>query len=201
MNAHPTPRDRLPEALIEFYGLAPLPREGGRFRQTWAGPARPDGRPEGTAIVMLLTAGPGDFCALHRLPADEIWHFYSGDPLTLLLLSEAGGRPDGGKRGEAGGRPGDTGHATGAGPSSGGAGRSVRTVVLGPDVLGGQHVQFTVPAGTWMAAEVADGGAWSLFGCTMAPGFTFADYEHGDAAELAARFPQEAARITALSRP
>ncbi|MFE1776627.1 cupin domain-containing protein [Streptomyces sp. NPDC059008] len=201
MNAHRTPRDRLPEALIEFYGLAPLPREGGRFRQTWAGPPRPDGRPEGTAIVMLLTAGPGDFCALHRLPTDEIWHFYTGDPLTLLLLSEGGSRPEGGPlpaggaRLDAGGHPDDGGRAEGA------EGRSARTVVLGPDVLGGQHVQFTVPAGTWMAAEVADGGAWTLFGCTMAPGFTFADYEHGDAAELAARFPQEAARIAALSRP
>ncbi|MER7149467.1 cupin domain-containing protein [Streptomyces lydicus] len=166
MDEHP--RAPLPEALIAFYGLEPLPREGGRFRQTWAGPPRPDGRPEGTAIVMLLTAEPGDFSALHRLPADEIWHFYGGDPLSLLLLAE---------------------------------GRPARTALLGPDVLGGQHVQFTVPAGTWMAAEVADGGAWSLFGCTMAPGFTYQDYEHGDAAELAARFPQEAARITALSRP
>ncbi|MEU5546649.1 cupin domain-containing protein [Streptomyces sioyaensis] len=171
MDDRDTARDPLPEALIDFYGLAPLPREGGRFRRTWEGPERPDGRPEGSAIVMLLTAEPGDFSALHRLPTDEIWHFYRGDPLTLFLL------PDG---------------------SAGGRGR---TVVLGPDVLGGQHVQFTVPAGTWMAAEVADGGAWTLFGCTMAPGFTFEDYEHGDAAELAARFPREAARITALSRP
>ncbi|MFE2229376.1 cupin domain-containing protein [Streptomyces kronopolitis] len=168
MDDRHTSRDPLPEALIAFYGLAPLPREGGRYRRTWAGPERPDGRPEGSAIVMLLTAEPGDFSALHRLPADEIWHFYRGDPLTLLLLAADGG---------------------------------AHTVVLGPDVLGGQHVQFTVPAGTWMAAEVADGGAWTLFGCTMAPGFTFADYEHGDAAALAARFPREAARITALSRP
>ncbi|MFD5734267.1 cupin domain-containing protein [Streptomyces sioyaensis] len=168
MDDRQTSRDPLPEALIEFYGLAPLPREGGRFRSTWAGPERPDGRPEGSAMVMLLTAEPGDFSALHRLPTDEIWHFYRGDPLTLFLLAE---------------------------------GSATRTVVLGPDVLGGQHVQFTVPAGTWMAAEVADGGAWTLFGCTMAPGFTFEDYEHGDAAELAARFPREAARITALSRP
>ncbi|MGY5128921.1 cupin domain-containing protein [Streptomyces nigrescens] len=169
MDEHRT--DRLPEALIDFYGLVPLPREGGRYRRTWAGPERPDGRPEGTAIVMLLTAEPGDFSALHRLPADEIWHFYRGDPLTLLLLREDGG------------------------------GGTARTVVLGPDVLAGQHVQFTVPAGTWMAAEVADGGSWTLFGCTMAPGFTFEDYEHGDAAVLAARFPEEAGRITALSRP
>lgn len=157
-----------PQALAEFYGLEPLPREGGRYRRTWAGPARPDGRPEGSAIIVLLTAEPRDHSALHRLPTDEVWHFYLGDPLTLLLLEPSGG---------------------------------TRTAVLGPDVLGGQHVQSTVPAGTWMGAEVADGGAWSLFGCTMAPGFTFEDYEHGDAAELAARYPQEAARITALSRP
>ncbi|GAU67767.1 hypothetical protein SSP35_05_03340 [Streptomyces sp. NBRC 110611] len=157
-----------PEALIELYGLVPLPREGGRFRQTWLGAQRPDGRPEGTAILMLLTAEPGDFSALHRLPADEVWHFYTGDPLSLFLLPEDG---------------------------------PARTVVLGPDVLGGQQVQFTVAAGTWMAAEVAGGGAWTLFGCTMAPGFTYEDYEHGDAAELAARFPREAARIAELSRP
>lgn len=157
-----------PQEIVELYGLEPLPREGGRYRQTWAGPERPDGRPAGTAIVVLLTAEPDGHSALHRLPTDEIWHFYLGDPLSMLLLDPSGG---------------------------------TRTAVLGPDVLGGQHVQFTVPAGTWMAAEVADGGAWSLFGCTMAPGFTYDVYEHGDAAELAARYPQEAARITALSRP
>ncbi|GAA2318896.1 cupin [Streptomyces caniferus] len=205
MDEQRVPHDRLPEALIDFYGLAPLPREGGRFRRTWAGPMRPDGRPEGSAIVMLLTGAPGDFSALHRLPTDEIWHFYRGDPLTLFLLSEDGA-PDGSS-------PADDSSPTPEGPSLTDGGSlthdssppprpgTARTVVLGPDVLGGQHVQFTVPAGTWMAAEVADGGSWTLFGCTMAPGFTFEDYEHGDAAELAARFPQEAARITALSRP
>jgi len=199
-----TPRDRLPEALIDFYGLAPLPREGGRFRRTWAGPMRPDGRPEGSAIVMLLTAEPGDFSALHRLPTDEIWHYYRGDPLTLLLLSEEAGSPDAdspdadtpGAHASAAGTP-----ATTPAPADTPAPTPARTVLLGPDILAGQHVQFTVPAGTWMAAEVAEGGSWTLFGCTMAPGFTFADYEHGDAAELAARFPQEAARIAALSRP
>jgi predicted cupin superfamily sugar epimerase len=157
-----------PEDLVAHYGLEPIPREGGRFRQTWAGPGRPDGRPEGTAIVALLTADPDDYSALHRLPTDEIWHFYLGDPLDLLLLA-----PDG----------------------------TSATAVLGPDVLGGQHVQLTVPAGTWMGARVAAGGAWTLFGCTMAPGFTYQGYEHGDAAELTARYPDRAARIANLCRP
>ncbi|MGP4007916.1 cupin domain-containing protein [Streptomyces sp. 4N124] len=157
-----------PEDLIAHYGLQPIPREGGLFRQTWAGPERADGRPDGTAIVALLTAAPDDFSALHRLPTDEVWHFYLGDPLQLLLLA-----PDG----------------------------TSRTVVLGPDVLGGQHPQFTVPARTWMGARVVAGGAWALFGCTMAPGFAYQDYEHGDVADLTARYPAEAARIVELCRP
>ncbi|WP_438487309.1 cupin domain-containing protein [Streptomyces sp. S186] len=189
MDEHPAmPRDHFPQELIAFYGLTRLPREGGWYRRTWVGQERPDGRPEGSAIVMLLTAEPGVFSALHRLPADEIWHFYRGDPLTLLLLSETGGSGGSGSSGGSGGVGGAVGPGT------------ARTVVLGPDVLAGQHVQFTVPAGTWMAAEVAAGGSWTLFGCTMAPGFTDEDYEHGEAGRLAARFPREAARIGALSR-
>ncbi|MGV9529530.1 cupin domain-containing protein [Streptomyces cellulosae] len=157
-----------PDDLVAHFALEPIPREGGRFRQTWAGPARPDGRPEGTAIVALLTDAPGDCSALHRLPADETWHHYLGDPLSMLLLA-----PDG----------------------------TSSTPVLGPDVLAGQHVQLTVPAGTWMGARVADGGSWTLFGCTMAPGFTYDGYEHGDPAELAVRYPDRADLVAELGRP
>lgn len=155
-----------PDDLIAHYDLEPIPREGGLFRQTWAGPERADGRPEGTAIVGLLIAD--DFSALHRLPTDEIWHHYLGDPLNLLLLA-----PDG----------------------------TVRTPVLGPDLRAGQQIQLTVPAGTWMGGRVAQPGSWTLFGCTMAPGFTFEGYEHGNAADLTARYPSEADRITGLCRP
>ncbi|MEU3032113.1 cupin domain-containing protein [Streptomyces incarnatus] len=155
-----------PHELIAHYGLEPIPREGGLFRRTWEGPERADGRPEGAAIVALLTAD--DYSALHRLPHAEIWHFYLGDPLHLLLLA-----PDG----------------------------TTRTAVLGPDLRAGQQVQLTVPARTWMGARVAPGGAWTHFGCTTAPGFTYADYEHGDAADLTARYPAEAARIRELCRP
>ncbi|KPI15612.1 protein of unknown function DUF985 [Actinobacteria bacterium OK074] len=79
-----------PAALAARYGLQPLPVEGGLFARTWAGPEDAEGRPAGSAIMMLLTAAEGDFSALHRLPIDEVWHFYQGDPLDLLLL-----HPDG----------------------------------------------------------------------------------------------------------
>ena len=156
------------EDLIEALELEPHPLEGGFFRETYRAAEHAPGqdRSLATAIYYLLT--PQNCSTMHRLPTDEIWHFYRGDPLTLLLLHDDG---------------------------------TSRTAVLGPDVLGGQHVQFVVPAGTWMAAAVAEGGSWSLFGCTMAPGFSYEDYEHGDAAELAERFPQEAALIAELSRP
>ncbi|MFE9393265.1 cupin domain-containing protein [Streptomyces sp. NPDC006784] len=180
------------EALAAHYGLEPLPREGGRFRRLWAGPERGDGRPEGSAIVMLLTDAPDDYCALHRLPSDEVWHHYLGSPLELLLLGPEG---------------------------------TSRTPVLGPDVLGAGHqVQLTVPAGTWMGARVARhgtggpepggpnpsepgpgeprgrAGTWTLFGCTMAPGYTDADYEHGDAEALARAYPEHAGLIRELAR-
>lgn len=145
------------------YGLAPLPVEGGLFRRTWAGPPDETGRPAGSAIMILFSVEDGLFSAMHRLPIDEVWHFYRGDPLELLLLA-----PDG----------------------------TARVELLGTD-----HVQLTVPAGTWMGAQVAPGGRWALCGTTMAPGFVPADYEGGDAETLCARYPAEAARIRALCRP
>jgi uncharacterized protein len=69
--------------LIELLRLEPLPVEGGHFRQTWRSAA-------GTAIYYLLTDDPDSFSALHRLPTDEIYHFYLGDPVELLLLHDGG---------------------------------------------------------------------------------------------------------------
>jgi uncharacterized protein len=49
---------------------------------------------------------------------------------------------------------------------------------LGPDVLNGQSPQIVVPAGHWqMAASL---GAWTLVGCTVAPGFEFSSFVLAD---------------------
>ncbi len=87
------PEDLTVRELVSHLGLEPLPLEGGLFRRTWAGPQGPGGRPAGSAILVLLTPEDGQFSALHRLPTDEIWHFYLGDPVELLLLE-----PDGAAR-------------------------------------------------------------------------------------------------------
>ena len=44
----------------------------------------------GTAIYYLVTDAADGFSALHRLPTDEVYHFYLGDPVEQLLL-----HPDG----------------------------------------------------------------------------------------------------------
>ncbi|MDX3076840.1 cupin domain-containing protein [Streptomyces sp. MI02-7b] len=82
--------DESADEVAARYGLEPLPFEGGRFRRTWAGPPDGTGRPAGSAILFLLSPDEDGFSAPHRLPADEVWHFYRGDPAELLLLAPDG---------------------------------------------------------------------------------------------------------------
>jgi len=70
------------QEVIDLLNLLPLEGEGGFFRQTWM---RGDAAsPEATAIYYLVT--PESFSALHRLGADEIFHFYAGDPCDMLHI-------------------------------------------------------------------------------------------------------------------
>ena len=87
-------------SLIKHFDLEVLPVEGGIFTQTYksgemiphaALPARyKSDKPLGTAILFLFTPDADSFSAIHRLPSDEVYHFYLGDPIDLLLLHPAG---------------------------------------------------------------------------------------------------------------
>ena len=52
---------------------------------------------------------------------------------------------------------------------------AVTRMTLGPDLAAGERPQAIVPAGAWQAAESL--GAWTLAGCTVAPGFVFDRFE------------------------
>ncbi len=54
-------------------------------------------------------------------------------------------------------------------------GHDMRALHLGPNVMTGQRPQGVVPRGAWQTAETL--GAWTLVGCTVAPGFEFAGFE------------------------
>lgn len=88
------------QALINLLQLEPLPGEGGMYRQTYRSrdqiplehlPQRyPSRRFFSSAIYYLLTDEPDSFSALHRLLSDEVYHFYLGDPIEMLLLLPGG---------------------------------------------------------------------------------------------------------------
>ena len=71
---------------------------------------------------------------------------------------------------------------------------------LGPDLAAGQQVQLHVPAGVWQGTRLVGNGQVALLGCTVTPGFDFEDYRNASYTELAARWPQEAERISGLTR-
>jgi len=77
---------------------------------------------------------------------------------------------------------------------------SSAVLALGPDLTAGQQVQLVVPAGIWQGSRLVEGGQVALLGCTVTPGFDFADYRRASYAELAAKWPAQAERIRALTR-
>jgi predicted cupin superfamily sugar epimerase len=76
----------------------------------------------------------------------------------------------------------------------------VTTITLGQDPSLGQQLQYTVPSGVWFASRPAPGTTFSLVGCTVSPGFDFADFEMGNSKELIQEFPSAHETIRALTR-
>lgn len=159
--------------LIERLSLVPHP-EGGFFRETYRAafqlgaqallPQFTGMRHASTAIYYLLTAG--DRSRFHRIRSDEIWHFYQGDPLQVVEITEAG---------------------------------DISATLLGSDIAAGQVLQHVVPAGRWFGACPAAGSRFSLVGCTVSPGFDFADFEMAERAALLSTYPQLQDWITRLT--
>ncbi len=70
---------------------------------------------------------------------------------------------------------------------------------LGRDMAAGEVFQAVVPSGCWFGSKPASGSVFSLVGCTVAPGFDFADFELADQQTLIAEFPRHAAVIRQLT--
>jgi len=69
-------------------------------------------------------------------------------------------------------------------------GRGGSSAQLGPDPDRGDLLQFCVPALSWFGAEVSTPGGYALVGCTVSPGFDFADFELGERSDLLSLFPE-----------
>ena len=73
-------------------------------------------------------------------------------------------------------------------------------LTLGRDLAAGQQVQVVVPTGVWQGMRLIGNGKVALLGCTVVPGFNYADYHNATFAELSARWPEQAERIRSLTR-
>jgi hypothetical protein len=61
---------------------------------------------------------------------------------------------------------------------------------LGNNPEKGESFQTVIKAGSWFASAPAEGSEYALVGCTVAPGFDFADFELADRAALSAQYPE-----------
>lgn len=78
---------------------------------------------------------------------------------------------------------------------------TARRVLLGPEIENGMALQLVVPSGVWQGTRLVEGGKFALLGCTVSPGFDYADYESGSRTLLSGRYPDSKEMIHALTRP
>ena len=71
---------------------------------------------------------------------------------------------------------------------------------LGKDADAGEAFQGVVKAGCWFASRLKDAASFALVGCTVAPGFDFADFELAARSELVRVYPKHQRLIEELTR-
>lgn len=152
------------QEIIRHLGLVPLPMEGGFYRETF----RSEWNLSGPALPPGYPGARSGYTAIYYLLTPETssaLHRLRGDEVWHFYLGDPAEqiqlRADG----------------------------TTRTVRLGQDLTAGEQLQVRVPAGAWQSTRLAAGGRFALMGTTMAPGFDFADYEHGRIEELSGPYP------------
>ena len=73
-------------------------------------------------------------------------------------------------------------------------------IKLGQNLSQGETFQAVVPYGCWFGATVDTPDSYALVGCSVAPGFDFADFEMADRDSLSKEFPQHTELIARLTR-
>jgi hypothetical protein len=77
---------------------------------------------------------------------------------------------------------------------------STHRVAIGADLAQNMRPQVVVPHGVWQGSRLVPGGRFALLGCTVGPGFEYADYERGSRELLLAQYPEARELILALTR-
>lgn len=160
--------------VIDRFQLAPLTIEGGYFRETYRAPLR-----------FMPHALPPEYGG-ERNASTAIYYLLTPDTFSALHRVKSD----------------EVFHFY--------AGDAVEMLQLWPDghskivrihndLAAGHEPQVVVPAGVWQGCRLVPGGKWVLLGCTVAPGFDYADFEAARRAELLRAYPDQATLITALT--
>lgn len=155
------------DQVIDTLKLVPLEVEGGMYRCVYSAEQTTDGKSICSVIYYLLTRE--SFSHMHRLPTDEVYYFFLGDPVELLELM-----PDGSHKKVI------LGHNITEN-------EQVHTVVPA-GCWQGSHLKSG--DGTY---------GFALLGTSMAPAYGPGDYEHGQREALCSEYPKAAELIRSLT--
>lgn len=143
-------------------------------------------RPVSTCIYFLLPSG--SVSHLHRIPCAETWHFYAGEPLTILELNDKDRSIK----------------LTCLGPDLS-AGDQQPQYTVPPNVWFGsfptKDVSISLDGAVQRAPARDAENHYSLVGCTCAPGFQFQDFELAKRSELVSQFPNHESLISLVTFP
>lgn len=78
-------------------------------------------------------------------------------------------------------------------------GGTLEIIRLGNNPQAGEQFQAVVKAGCWFGSKPEKENTYALVGCTVAPGFDFADFEMAERKELLQQFPQHQPVIEMLT--
>lgn len=163
------------EEIKRHLGLEAHPCEGGYFRQTWTS----EEEIPLTALHSRYSGGRAAGTAIYYLLEPSTFsemHRLASDEVFHFYLGDPVEMlqlwPDG--------------HS--------------QVVLLGSDLERGMFPQLVVPKHVWQGSRLVPGGRLALLGCTVSPGFDYADYETGVRSELLRKYPQAEAMIGALTQ-
>jgi len=161
--------------IKKLLGLTPHPREGGSFIRTYAS----------AEMLRAATFEPGRYSGSRHI-ATAIYYLIEPGSFSMMHRLKSD----------------ELFHFYAGDPvemlqlQSHGSGTTIR---IGNVLARGERPQVLVPRGVWQGAHLLPGGAWALLGCTVNPGFSYADYETGLRAELCAAWPSFSKLIVELT--
>lgn len=168
------------KTIKEWFDLQPNTAEGGYFAGVYTSSLTIDNkelpgfkpvkekRPLCSAIYYFLDADT--FSAMHKVTGNMLYHFYSGDPVQMLLLYPEG------------------------------SANRWEICTFSNDLAAGGCPMKDIPGGTWLGSRLVAGGSYALMGVSMDPGFNPVDYTIAKRKDLIKQYPDQKDLITALTR-